>query len=218
VRDYDAHQFRRRFAVGAIAFLFAFVGLLAAAIVILVKFALPQQGWFETIMFFIQLLPFILAGALGIAWLATYLFELPHYLLGHYHCHLCGRTQRSWSEICPCLPEAFRVHRKPRHWVHYRRRIKPVLMAYLGILGVVLIFLGLNTSPRPDPFVVDAITFHALLCVLVGVLVHVAVDVCEIPKLGRRFKLRATVFLRVYAIWPLAFAIAMIVLKSVGWA
>ena len=210
--DCETRALRRRLLVGLGGFAAAFVVLLALVTYAVFVYVRPEQGWLDAVMTLLGALPIVVLAAGLLAWAAMYLVELPSRLRGDYRCHRCGRPQRRLAALCPCVAAEFPTP-KPRHWVHYRRRIKPVLLAYLAILGVVLIFLGTRTAPRSTPFVEDVIACHAVLCVLIGVMIRAADAILEFLKRGRRFRLRATVFLRVYALWPLLVAIGMLLAK-----
>jgi hypothetical protein len=211
--DIEWRAFRRRVAAGVLSFVLGFVALLATAIYLLAVYLQPSRGWFETIVFLLQLLPFILAGAGAISVGAMYVVDLPHLIRGDLHCPGCGRVNRRFFSPCPCWVQLAPA-RRPRHWVHYRRRIQPVLLAYLPILAVVLIFLGTRTSPRREPFLLDVAIGHAVLCALVGVMIHLTDSILEALHLARRWRLRARVFLRVFALWPFGFAVLMAIVKS----
>jgi hypothetical protein len=213
---FESLAFARRFLVALASFVLAFVALAAVAVYLIVTYLRTEAGWLNTIVFLLQLLPFLFAGAGGVAWLTTYLVELPHYWRGDYHCHWCGRSYRNCKEICLCQPQARVAKRPPRHWVHYRRRIKPVLLTYLLILSVVVINMALQTGPRHYPFVLDLMIGHAVLTALLGVLLHLVSSILEFLGRGRRFRLRETVFVRLLAIWPFCFCVVMAVLTALG--
>jgi hypothetical protein len=213
----ESRAFARRFLVALASFVLAFVALAAVAVYLVVTYLRPEAGWLNAIVFLLQLLPFLFACAGGVALVTTYLVELPHYWRGDYHCHWCGRSYQNWKEICPCQPQPRVMRRPQRQWTHYRRRIKPVLLVQLGVLGVVLVFLATHPNRR-DPFLIDLLSLHAVLCALVCVMIHLVQSVLEMLRRGRRWRLRARVFVRVLALWPFVFAVAMIVAKQMAWA
>ena len=214
--DYEDRAYRRRVGVLLVSFLCALPTLLAVAVYLVVIHFLPTQGWLDTIMFLLQLLPFILVGAGGIAIGMTYVVDFPDLLRGRFRCERCGRAAGRMAGFCPCDFPA--IPRRPkRYWTHYRRRLKALLLLYCAILGIALIFLGTSPAPRRYPFLADLLLAHAVLCALVAVILHMAVSVLEFLKRARRWQLRAGVFVRMLAVWPAVVAIAMILVTSMGW-
>src|SRR5918993_158876 len=101
--DFEDRAYRRRFGVMLVSFLIALPALLALAVYLLVVYFRPAEGWFDTIMFLLQLLPFILFGAGGIAIGMSYVVDLPDLLRGRFRCDRCGRlTGRRTLGLCIC--------------------------------------------------------------------------------------------------------------------
>jgi hypothetical protein len=213
--DFESRALRRRLLVGLGAFVLAFPALLGVAIYLLLLLREPADGWFSVVMTVLNLLPIIVAGAAGLAWAAIYLVELPFLLRGDYRCHSCGRPQRGLGAMCPCIAATI-PRRRARHWVHYRRRIKPVLMTYAALVGIVLLFMAWQSRPRQYPFVLDVMIGHAALAALLGVLIHLAIALLEIVGRGHRFRLRAIVYGRVLVAWPFCFFVVMAILTGLG--
>ena len=215
--DFEDRAYRRRVGVLLVSFLCALPTLLAVAVYLVAVYFLPTQGWLDAIMFLLQLLPFILVGAGGIAIGMTYVIDLPDLLRGRFRCERCGRASGRMTGFCRCDFPAL-PRRPKRHWTHYRRRLKPVLWLHCGILGLALIFLGTSPAPRRYPFIADLILAHAVLCALVAIILHVVVSVFEFLQRARCWRLRAGIFVRMLAVWPAAVAIVMILATSMGWA
>ena len=212
--DFESRAYRRRVAVMLTAFLLGLLGLFALTVYLLLVYFRPAQGWFDTVMFLLQLLPFMLIGAGGFAMGMSYLVDLPDLLRGRFRCERCGRVAgRRTLGLCQCEFPA-RPRRPKRHWVHYRRRLAPVLLLNGGILGVVLIFLGTRSAPRPTPFIVDAVVMQAVSCVLVAAVLHLLIALLEVVKRGRRWRLRAGVFMRMLVVWPFAVIVVMLIREA----
>jgi len=214
--DFDSSAFRRRLVVGLTSLLLGFVGLLIFAGYLIVLYVQPQRGWLDAMVFLLQLLPLIFAGAAAIAIGAMYAIDLPNVLRGRFRCDRCGRLQGRRNGFCACELPQLPVRRK-RHWIHYRRRIRPVLLTYCAVLGLVLILVNRQTGPHYYPLFLHIMIGHAVLVGLLGVLIHLASSILELANRGRRFRLRAAVFVPVLAIWPFGFCVAMGILTGMGW-
>jgi hypothetical protein len=215
--NFEDRAYRRRVGVMLVSFLCALPMLLAVAAYLVAIYVLPTQGWLDAIMFLLQLLPFILAGAGAIAIGTSYLVDLPDLLRGRFRCEHCGRAGGRRIGFCRCqLPPS--AARPKRYRTHYRRRLKALLLLYCAVLGVALIFLGTSPAPRRYPFLADLLLAHAVLCALLAVLLHMAVSVLEFLKRAPRWRLRAGVLVRMLAVWPAAVAAVMILVTSMGWA
>ena len=213
--DFEDRAYRRRVGVLLVSFLCALPTLLAVAIYLVAIYFLPTQGWLDAIMFLLQLLPFLLAGAGGIAIGMTYVIDLPDLLRGRFRCERCGRAAGRMTGFCRCDFPAI-PHRPRRYWTHYRRRLKTVLMTHIGLVGIVLLIMASQSGPRHYPFVIDVMIGHAALAALLGVLIHLAIALLETVDRGRRFRLRATVYGRVLVVWPLCVFVVMAVLTGLG--
>jgi hypothetical protein len=214
--DFDSSAFRRRLVVGLGSFLLGFVGLLVVAAYLLAVYVQPQRGWFEAVVFLLQLLPLIFAGAGLIAIGAMYAIDLPSVLRGRFRCDRCGRFQGRRNGFCVCELSQLPARRK-RHWIHYRRRIRPVLLTHCAVLGLVLIIVDRQSGPHYYPLFLHVMIGHAVLVGLLGVLIHLASSILEVADRGRRFRLRAAVFVPVLAIWPFSFCMVMAILTGMGW-
>jgi hypothetical protein len=209
--DFESRAFRRRVLVGFWSFIVSFCGLLGLVTYLILRFVLPDRGWLDSIAWFIQSLVWISCGAMLIGAGMIELVEWPRVLRGDYRCASCGRPARRLREICPCMPAEFRAKRKSRYWVHYRRRILPVLLTY-GLL-LVATLLAFQMYPRQRGWM-DLIACHGALCLLLGICIEGARNVLEMLKRGRRFRLRAQMFLQVLLSWPLLVAVLMICWKT----
>src|SRR5688500_5732179 len=213
--DFDSSAFRRRVVVGLTSLLLGLVGVLALAAYLIAVYVQPQRGWFEAIVFLLQLLPFIFAGAGAISIGAMYAVDLPNVLRGRFRCDRCGRFQGRRNGFCVCELAELPARRK-RHWIHYRRRIRPVLLTHCAVLGLVLIIVDLQTEPHYYPLFLHIMIGHAVLVGLLGVLIHLASSILEFANRGPRFRLRAAVFVPVLALWSLCLCIVMAVLTGLG--
>jgi hypothetical protein len=157
-------------------------------------------------------------ASLGCALAPMKLLGRWHYRRGVYRCFMCGRPLRGTGTWCECRTDIVRVTRRPRRPMrHYRRRVKPVLLAYLAVAPLALALARYAPGRGDMPFVLYAIGFHALLCLLGGILVQLACAVLEMRDRGRRIRLGAVVFLRVFALWPAVSIIAAMVAKALGY-
>ena len=214
--DFESRAFRRRILVGLWSFVLTFVGLLGLDAYLIFRSLLPERGWFESIVWFIQSLVWIFCGAMLVAAGAIWLVEWPFLLRGKYRCPRCGRRLRRLVEICPCMPAGRRIPRSPRAWAHVRRQVGPVLMTYVVIVAIVLLNIARWPAPRHYPFALDVMIGHAALAALLGALVHLAVEVLGMMGRAKRFRLRATVYVRALVAWPLCFFVIMAVLSWLG--
>src|SRR5438093_496554 len=65
-----------------------------------------------------------------------------------------------------------------------------------------------------DPLATRLILFHVLLCGLVAVLGRLIVDVLAMLGRARRFRLRASVLLQIFVVWPVAAAVFIAVYEA----
>jgi hypothetical protein len=216
--DFESRAFRRRILVGLWSFIVAFAGLLGLAAYLILRFVLPERGWLDSIVWFIHCLVWVFVGAMLAAAGAIQLVEWPYLLRGKYRCPRCGRKSRRLVEICPCMPGEFRVKHSSRFWPHVRRQVGPVLLTYVVIIAIVVLNIARWPGARHYPLVLDVMIGHAALAALVGALVQLAIELLEMMGRARRFRLRATVYVRALVAWPLCLFVIMAVLTWLGLA
>ena len=193
---------RREWAAACLAFLATFAAVVAGALYLLLAHFLPERGWVDTIATGVRMLLYALLAGLGGAWAAMALVQRRHYRLGVYRCFRCDRALQGTAILCVCCSPQHPVQPRPRPPMrHYRRMVKPVLLTYLALLGPTLLLVHVAPALRGSP--AKLAFLHALLCLLAGTGVKLADAVLECLHRGKRFRLRAVVFLRVFALWPL---------------
>jgi hypothetical protein len=213
----DSRAFRRELYAGLLGLVLGFVAVHASVAYLLARYVVPEDGGWRAFWLGVRALPITLAASLGCALAPMFVMQRWHYRRGVYRCARCGRALRGTAAWCACLPAEFRVPRRPRRPMrHYRRRVVPVSLAYLAVLPLAVAAAARAPGRGDMPYAVYALGFHVGLCVLAGVVVNLVCAVLEIVKRGRRFRLRAAVFLRVFSLWPLACVIAAMVLKAFG--
>jgi hypothetical protein len=211
--DFELRALRRRFLVGIWSFVIAFCGLLGLVTYLILRFVVPERGWLESVVWFLQSLVWTFCGAMLIGTGMIELVEWPYVLRGRYRCPHCGRPSPRLVEICPCMPAELRVKGKSRYWMHYRRQIPRALLTCGVVLAVTLVAFALHPIRR-DHFAVDVIAAHAALCLLLGIVIEGIGSVLEMLRRGRRFRIRARMFLQVLLSWPLVVAVMMICWKA----
>lgn len=214
----ESRAFRRELLAGLVGLVVGFGVIQGGTICLLARYIAPDEGGWRAFALGVQALPLTLTATAGCFLAPAKLLQRWHYRRGVYRCFLCGRALRGTGSWCECRADEFRITpRRRRPMRHYRRRVKAVLFAYLAVVPLAIAFTSYAPGRGDMPFVVYALVTHALLCVLAGILVQLASAVLEMCNGGRRFRLRAQVFLRVFALWPLVFIIAAVVAKALGY-
>lgn len=214
----ESRAFRRELFAGLLGLVLGFVVVHGATAYLLVRYVVPEDGGWRAFGLGVRALPLTLLAAVGCALAPMAVLQRWHYRRGVYRCARCGRALRGNGLWCECLPDEFRVPRRPRRRMrHYGRRIKPVLLAYLAVVPLALVLASYAPGRGGMPFVLYALGFHVLLCVLGGTLVKLACAVLEMCQRGRRFRVRAAVFLRMLAVWPALVIIGAMVAKALGY-
>jgi hypothetical protein len=96
--------------------------------------------------------------------------------------------------------------------------VGPVLLTYVVIIAIVVLNIARWPGARHYPLVLDVMIGHAALAALVGALVQLAIELLEMMGRARRFRLRATVYVRALVAWPLCLFVIMAVLTWLGLA
>lgn len=214
----ESRAFRRELIAGLLGFVLGFAAIQVGTIYLLAQYIAPESGAWSAVGIGLHALPFTFAAALGCALAPMRLLQRRHYRRGVYRCFMCGRALRDTATWCECRTDIAPIAPRPRRPIrHYRRRIKPVLLAYLAVVPLALILADYAPGRGGMPFALYALGFHVLLCVLGGTLVKLACAVLEMCQRGRRFRLRAAVFLRMLAVWPALVIIGAMVAKALGY-
>lgn len=214
----ESRAFRRELLAGLLGLVLGFGVIHGAVIYFLAAYMVPDEGGWSAFHIFIRALPLTLLATGGSALAAMTVVQRWHYRRGVYRCFQCGRARRGTGSVCECFPPEFHVRpRRRRPMRHYRRRVMPVLLAYLAIVPVA--FAAASFAPgRGDlPFAIEVAVGHAMFCLLGGIGINLACAILELFRRGRRFRLRAAVFLRVFALWPLACFVAGMTLAALGY-
>jgi hypothetical protein len=206
----ELEAFRRVILTGTVAFCIGAGLALTGLICLAVRVIAPDSGWVDAVGTCVRCLPFVLVAGFLAAWASAGLLQMRYYRLGVYRCFYCGTARRRNRLTCNCLAGEARPEPRPhRPMRHYRRQVPAVLLTYLAA-GLIVWFI--STRVPPERVTPAWLAFgHACLCVLVGVLVELVSLTLEFLRRGKRFRLRAVIFRRVLAVWPLLFIIAAIV-------
>ena len=199
--DWIARGSRRSLVAGVASLLLGFPLLFAALAYISIVYLNPSAGWFVQMVSLFGMLSLAFLGACIVSIATMRFVDLVTSLqAGGFACPRCGYVRWRFGATCPCVRAEF-PPRKRRHWVHYRRRIKAVLLTYVTILALVLIAFALHPLPCRN-VALDIVMVHSVLCVLLAVLIEILNDVLKMLKRGGRWRLRSTVFQRVLLAWP----------------
>ena len=221
----DTLAFRRTFAGGVAGFCVGF-GLAAGLFVFILTGLGTSVGWWAVATGVIHAVPVsFLAGAAGAAAVVKSL-EWWHYRRGVYKCVYCARPLRRgvtgcvcWAEPSHPLADLYAKMRRQHHpppLRHYRQRLAAVLAAYALLIPVAVLFTITAPRPRPRPMPADVLMAHVVLSGLLAVSAGVATSTLGVLKRGRRFRLRAEAFLRVFALWPVLAGIVIAGLALLG--
>jgi hypothetical protein len=207
---------RREWLAAVVGFFIILAAAAAGAVYITLKYVLPEGGWIDAVFSALRLMPFALLLGIWGGLLPMAILRRRHYALGIYRCYHCNRSLRSAGVACVCMPnEMRRVRRKPHGAMrHYRRRVKPVLLTY-AVMTVPTLLLA-HVARRPHIAWADLAFVHALCCLFTGIVIHLVEYTLEFLNRGRRFRLRAPVFVRVLAIWPLLVIVAGLISHAMG--
>jgi hypothetical protein len=214
----DEIAYRRMLTGGAAAFVGGFVATGAALAWVVIRFGPPTGHWSAVVHLVILglMLPFF--GGCSAAVAAMSAVDRWYHWRGAYRCIYCDRPRRRQHEPCACWSEPGhpladlyakirRQHHPPR-FRHFRKRLGAVLTAYVALVPVVLFALRVAPRPRTQPLVVDLVEGHFVLCAAVAVSIAVLTSTLEMFRAGRRYRMRADAFVRVFALWPVLAAFA----------
>jgi hypothetical protein len=214
----DEIAYRRMLAGGAAAFVGGFVATAAFLAWVVVRLGPPTGHWSAIVHLVIVgvMLPFIAGGGAAVA--AMSIVDRWYHWRGVHKCIYCGHPLRRRHLPCACwsqpghpLADVYamiqRQHHPPR-LRHFRKRLRVVIAAYLALVPVVLLLLHVSPRPRNQPFAVDLVEGHFILCGAVAVFIGVVTSTLEVFRVGRRFRMRAEAFVRVFAMWPVLAGLA----------
>jgi hypothetical protein len=214
----DTIAYRRTLVAGAAAFVGGFALVAAGLVIVVVRYVRPTGHWSAIVdcILYALILPFV-GGCTAAAGVMNAL-DRWYYWRGVHKCVYCGRPRRYGARSCVCWAEPGhpmgehyarmqREHHPPR-LRHHRKRLRPVLASYLALVPVALVAATIVPRPRLRPFFQDVIEAHFILCAAIGVTIAGVNSTLEVLKRGRRFRMRAEAFVRVFALWPVLAAFA----------
>lgn len=202
---------------GLVSFLLGFVGLAAAGMYLVIQFRFPKEGWWaiSSAIVWVLVMPAFAAAMAAVAVMKA--VEWWQYRRGIFRCHHCGAPLRGFGVPCDCLPAEYHVHRhQPPRFRHYRKRLRAVLVTYLLLLPIAAA-LALATPHEVHSLAGEILMWHLLLCVIVAVAIEGMSMVFEYSGYRRRLRLRSTVFVRVFVVWPVAGSFLAALLTWLSW-
>jgi hypothetical protein len=104
---------------------------------------------------------------------------------------------------------------RPSRFRHYRRYLKPVLLAY-GLLIPVALLLAATAPHRGNyPFPAEVILWHIMGCAATVVLGRIILAILELFKCRRRLRIRGEFFFKLMSFWPVLGCFTMAFLKTI---
>jgi len=216
----DSIAYRRTMIACVAAFLGGFVGVAALSVFCLVRYTIPDGHWSAIVhgVLYTLMLPFFGGGAAAVAAMSA--LDRWYHWRGVFRCVYCERPLRRGRSPCVCWADPAhpmaviyaqlqKEHHPPR-LRHYSRRLWAVLAAYAALGPVAAAAAASAPRRHTGPFAVEVVEGHFLICALVVAVVAVTCSTLEMFGRGRRLRLRAEAFLRLFAVWP--------VLAGFAWA
>jgi hypothetical protein len=216
--DPELLAYRQTLRAGCIGFA---IGLAAAAGTlgwVSVRYLVPAEGWWA-LPTLLQFAFYAILGGMALSAAAMSIVSRRHYASGVYRCWQCRRPLRGIGIPCACMtprtPTLKRVL-PPSRWRHYRRAVRPVLLAYAGVLPLGAWVALAMPGGDAYPLAVEIAIAHAGLCVVLAFAIEAASAVLEFAKRWKRLRLRATVFVRVFLPLPAAMFFVALVLGDLA--
>jgi hypothetical protein len=186
----------REFFLALAALVLGFAGAFALGLYLLVRYAIPEHGWWSIAdaLHLLLALP-LLTGMICAA--AVLFFRL--------WLHAPRRMEVLWQALLP-------VRGRRSLWRHYRRQFPLALRVFVLMLVVAAVFAPDSRGPNPHPYLYNIFLGHVLICGLVAVVGELAQDVARYFGWARRFRLRMTIVQRILAVWGV---VGMMVIVSI---
>jgi hypothetical protein len=217
----------RRLAALLIGFILGLL-LTFALVVVASVYVGRASSWWNAVDIGLHLVIFLpLLGGLAFGAGAATIVDHFSYRNGLYKCWRCGRTLQRARTPCICWPtkrEASVEQSRFVRWIlhatgptlrHLRRRATFITAVYLLLIPPALILVPITAVPtNPDSYLLRLVTGHVIFCAGGAFILEGAISILELLKRGTRFRLRARILVIAFAIWPVAFACGMILIKG----
>jgi hypothetical protein len=196
----DTRAMRQTLVGGCLGFLLGILGTAGIAAYVIFHY-LPHHGWWEVLSAALSFAHLIFLGGLGAAVATVWVLDRRHYARGAYRCWRCNRALAR-KVPCSCWGATRRLGpRRGRFLRHYRRRIPELLMVGAALLPAAALLILLIPVTGEKPLAVEVIIRHAALSMLAGAGLASAIMAMESFKCAKRFRLWASIFMRVLLIW-----------------
>lgn len=185
---------------------------LAGLSYLLVKYVIPEAPWWGSALTAAQILWLSFLGGLLLAAACVRLTSWHHYRTGVYRCHRCNRVLRGSHIPCVCQPKELpgRSRHRPPPLRHYRKRLKPLSLAYLLLVPVALNVATIAPDRGGDMgFALWAVLCHGLICLMLVMVFRCVEATLELFKVCRRFRLSLAVYIRLATPWAVVSAAAL---------
>jgi hypothetical protein len=192
----EAMRLRRLVIVVAGGFLAGFVGMMAVAIWFILKYGVPEQGWWALLhlgtFFELAVIAGLLMMVVGLWFLGARPFD--------------GTLRH---------PDANR----PRWWANWRLQIRRVLRFNLVVLPLSMLAAAVSVRwQHRIPFLVDLAILHMCFCVMVGLIAELLDGALFFLHRGEGIRERIKAAVWPCAVWPVLFlSVGLSILKVFGY-
>jgi hypothetical protein len=195
LRD-ESRALRRDLLVVVCTFATSFVAAFAVGLYVLLRYAIPERGWW----------------AIGDAFQLLLQYPIVISLCSSLAVH----SVTEWLQRREPMERRWPLLERPRQtrsrWRHYCRQFPLALKIFLFVLLIVIVLCHYAVKNR-DPYLLRVFVFQFLLCLLFAIVSELLIDLASWFTRVRRIRLRMTIVTHMLSAWVLMSLSVMALLK-----